>query len=119
MNRIGAAGAYRIGLNEVSIGMPVPVLAMELARDRLTSLELGRATLEATIYDPDGAARAGYLDAVVPAGEVLAKAMAEATRLSALARTAFTATKVRLRGKTIQHINDTLESDMASLMSPT
>jgi enoyl-CoA hydratase len=116
--RIGAAGAYRIGLNEVSIGMPVPVLAMELARDRLTTLELGRATLEATIYDPDGAARAGYLDAVVPAGEVIAKAMAEATRLSALARTAFTATKVRLRGKTIQHINDTLEADMASLMSP-
>ena len=117
--RVGAAGAYRIGLNEVSIGMPVPVLAMELARDRLTAVELGRATLEATIYDPDGAARAGYLDTVVPPGEVVAKAMAEATRLSALARTAFTATKTRLRGKTIQHINDTLESDMASLMSPT
>jgi enoyl-CoA hydratase len=116
--RIGAAGAYRIGLNEVSIGMPVPVLAMELARDRLATRELGRATLEATIYDPEGAVRAGYLDAVVPAGDVLAKAMAEATRLSGLARSAYTATKVRLRGKTIQHINDTLESDMASLMSP-
>ena len=117
--RVGAAGAYRIGLNEVSIGMPVPVLAMELARDRLTAVELGRATLEATIYDPEGAARAGYLDTVVPPGEVVAKAMAEATRLSALARTAFTATKARLRGKTIQHINDTLESDMASLLSST
>jgi len=116
--RVGAAGPYRIGLNEVSIGMPVPVLAMELARDRIATRELGRATLEATIYDPEGAARAGYLDTVVPAGEVLTKAMAEATRLSGLARTAYVATKVRLRGKTIQHINDTLEADMASLMSP-
>jgi enoyl-CoA hydratase len=116
--RIGAAGAYRIGLNEVSIGMPVPVLAMELARDRITTSELGRATLEATIYDPEGALRAGYLDTVVPAAEVLAKAMSEATRLSGLAATAYKATKVRLRGKTIQHISDTLESDMASLMSP-
>src|SRR5262249_18933203 len=29
--RIGAAGPFKIGLSEVSIGMPVPVLAMELA----------------------------------------------------------------------------------------
>src|SRR4051812_45520620 len=28
--RIGAQGAFKIGLNEVQLGMPVPVLAMEL-----------------------------------------------------------------------------------------
>ena len=116
--RVGAAGAFRIGLNEVSIGMPVPVLAMELARDRITTTELGRATLEGTIYGPEDAARVGYLDAVVPAAEVLARAMAEATRLSALSRTAYTATKTRLRGKTIAHILATLEDDMKSLLSP-
>ena len=64
--RIGAAGAFRVGLNEVSIGMPVPVLAMELARDRLATTELGRATLRAQIYTPDEAARVGYLDEVAP-----------------------------------------------------
>ena len=114
--RIGAAGAFRIGLNEVSIGLPVPVLAMELARDRLTTSELGRATLESTIYGPDDAARIGYLDAVVPAGDVVAKALAEATRLSGLSRMAYGATKLRMRGKTIVHITDTLEADMASML---
>src|SRR5262249_30857036 len=39
-HRVGAAGAFRIGLNEVSIGIPVPTLAMELARDRLATHEL-------------------------------------------------------------------------------
>jgi enoyl-CoA hydratase len=116
--RIGAAGAYRIGLNEVSIGMPVPVLAMELARDRITTPELGRATLQATIYDPDGAARVGYLDAVVPAADVLPRAMEEATRLTALSRSAYVATKARLRGKTITHILATLEDDMQTLLAP-
>lgn len=116
--RIGAAGAYRIGLNEVSIGMPVPVLAMELARDRIVGTELGRATLQGTIYDPEGAARVGYLDAVVPAGDVLARAKEEATRLTSLSRTAYAATKTRLRGKTIEHILGSLESDMVSLLSP-
>ena len=66
--RIGASGEFKIGLNEVTIGMPVPVLAMELARDRLATSELVRATLLAQIYNPEGAVRAGYLDAVVAAG---------------------------------------------------
>jgi enoyl-CoA hydratase len=43
-HRVGATGAFKLGLNEVAIGMPVPVLAMELARDRLVPTELPRAT---------------------------------------------------------------------------
>ncbi len=114
--RIGASGAFRIGLNEVSIGLPVPVLAMELARDRITTTELGRATMQGTIYGPDDAARIGYLDAVVPSGDVVAKAMEEATRLGGLSKMAYSATKARMRGKTIEHIIATLESDMASML---
>jgi enoyl-CoA hydratase len=117
--RIGAAGAYKIGLNEVAIGMPVPVLAMELARDRLAAAELPRATLMAQIYDPEGAVRAGYLDSVVAPDAVLATALTEAGRLGALSRSAYSATKARLRGQTISHVVSTLESDMQSLIMPT
>jgi len=113
--RIGAAGAFRVGLNEVSIGMPVPVLAMELARDRITTTELGRATLRAQIYTPEEAARVGYLDEVVPPAEVLARAKEEATKLGALSRVAYHATKKRLRGKTIEHVLSTLDADMAAI----
>ena len=113
--RVGAAGAYRIGLNEVSIGMPVPILAMELARDRLAKTELSHATLEARIYAPEEAAKAGYLDEVVAADQVLARAKAEAARLGGHSRLAFSATKKRLRGKTIAHILGTLEEDMATI----
>jgi enoyl-CoA hydratase len=114
--RIGASGAFRIGLNEVQIGMPVPVLAMELARDRLVPTELGRATLQAQIYSPDAAARVGYLDEVVALTEVLARAKVEAARLGAFARPPFHATKKRLRGKTIGHILSTLDEDMGTLL---
>jgi enoyl-CoA hydratase len=115
--RIGAAGAFRIGLNEVQIGMPVPVLAMELARDRLAPGELAKATLQAKIYAPEEAARIGYLDEVAAAGDVLARAKAEAARLGALSRPAFHATKKRLRGKTIAHILGTLDEDMQTIMA--
>ncbi len=112
--RIGAQGAFKLGLNEVSIGLPVPVLAMELARDRLLPTELPRATLGAHIYAPDDAVRAGYLDEVAPAGELLARAKAEAARLGGLAKMAYAGTKMRLRGKTIDYIRNTMASDMAA-----
>jgi enoyl-CoA hydratase len=116
--RFGVAGPFKIGLNEVSIGMPVPVLAMELARDRIAPLELARATLMSRIYDPEQAASVGYLDAVVSADELLARAREEAARLAGLSRQAFYATKTRLRGKTIAHILATLDEDMRQLMTP-
>jgi enoyl-CoA hydratase len=114
--RIGVAGAFRIGLNEVAIGLPVPVLAMELARDRIATTELGRATLRAHVYEPDEAARAGYLDAVVPADQLKARVEEELAKLTNLSPMAFRATKQRLRGKTIDHIRATLDADMASLL---
>ena len=32
--RVAARGAFRIGLNEVQLGLPLPILAVELARYR-------------------------------------------------------------------------------------
>jgi enoyl-CoA hydratase len=116
--RIGAAGAFKIGLNEVSIGLPVPVLAMELARDRLLPSELVHATLHAKIYDPEHAAAAGYLDVVVPADQTLSRAKDEAARLGALSRNAFRATKTRLRGRTIEYILAKMDDDLRALMAP-
>jgi enoyl-CoA hydratase len=116
--RIGAQGAFKIGLNEVAIGLPVPVLAMEFARSRLTPAELTHATLLAQIYAPDEALRAGYLDAVVGADELLERAKAEAARLGGMARSAFRATKLRLRGGIIADIKARMTEDMRTLMTP-
>jgi len=117
-HRIGAAGAFKLGLNEVSIGMPIPTLAMELARDRLAAAELPRATLMAQIYDPEGAVRAGYLDAVAAPEALLPVAKEAAARLGALSRSAYGGTKARLRLETIRRITSTLETDLAALVMP-
>jgi enoyl-CoA hydratase len=115
--RVGATGPYRIGLNEVSIGLPVPVLAMELARDRISTLELPRATLQARIYGPAEAAQAGFLDVAVAPDDVVSRAKEEAAKLGAMSRMAYAATKKRLRGKTIEHIVATLDEDMRTLLT--
>jgi len=97
--------------------MPVPILAMELARDRLATTELARATLRAHIYGPEEAAHAGYLDEVVAPAELAGRAKEEAGKLAALSPMAFRATKSRLRRKTVEHIVATLEGDVATLLT--
>jgi enoyl-CoA hydratase len=113
--RIGAEGEFKIGLNEVAIGMPLPTFAVELARDRVSSHLLTKATLQAELYDPTGAVVAGYLDWHLPPERVVDEAVVEATRLAEHRRGAVAATKSRLRGATLRRIRSTLTDDIAEL----
>ena len=112
--RIGAEGDFKIGLNEVSIAMPLPILAQELARDRLAIRHLTEATLQARVYTPDGAAEVGYLNRLADADALFDEAFAEAKRLGQLPRAAHARTKTTLRERTIAYIRETLATDMAS-----
>jgi enoyl-CoA hydratase len=75
--------------------------------------------LLAKIYDPESAVQAGYLDETLPADQVIARALAEASRLGAFSQMAFRATKARLRGQTIKYITAEMDADMRDLMMPT
>jgi len=117
--RIGAAGPAKIGLNEVAIGMALPIFAVELARERLTGSAFPMATMGAQVYDPEGALAAGYLDVVVDPADVLATAIDEARRLGQLSTGAYARTKLVARTAIITHIRDTLVADMAGVSGPT
>ena len=110
--RLGTAGEFKLGLNEVAIGLPLPILAIELARDRLDPRHLTEATLLARQFDPEAARDAGYLDHVVPADQLLPRALEEARRLAGLGSVPFAASKRALRRDTIRHIRDTLEENI-------
>ena len=116
--RIGADGPFKIGLNEVAIGMGLPIFAVELARDRLTPPAFTSATIQGRVFSPDEALAAGYLDQVVPADEREATARQTAHELSALRRGAVGHTKTRARQRTIDLIRDTLDEDMAATGMP-
>jgi enoyl-CoA hydratase len=112
--RIGAAGDFKIGMNEVAIGLPVPQFACELARDRISKRHLGAATALATIYDPAGAVDAGFLDTIVEGDAVVATARERASALAAtLSGPAFRATRTILRGSIADLINAGLDRDLA------
>ncbi len=117
--RLGAAGEARIGLNEVAIGMRLPIFATEIARLRLSPRWFPRATVQAEILGPEAALAAGYLDRVLPAADLEAAARAEAARLAGLPRGPFGHTKRRAFGAALAAIRDSLGADLAGLTGPT
>jgi enoyl-CoA hydratase len=62
--RVGTAGDFDIGMDWVALGVPVPDLAVELARVRLSPRHMTRACNTARLYNPDEAVEAGFLDFV-------------------------------------------------------
>jgi enoyl-CoA hydratase len=113
-SRIGTAGDFKIGLNEVAIGMTLPMFAIELANDRLSRRHLQRAVNLAELYGPDGAVDAGYLDRCVQPDQLIEAAVAEASALGELSGRAHHGTKRNLRGATLERIRATLDDLAAS-----
>ena len=112
--RIGATGDFKIGFNEVAIGMTTPVFLMELARDRLSKRHFLRATVQAEIYAPETAVDAGFLDRVTEPDDLVGAAQREAQRLAELPGPIFCATRARARASILDHIEATLREDMAA-----
>ena len=114
--RIGAEGAFRIGMNETAIGMTLPIFGMELARARVSKRHLDRAVVQSTIYDPKGAVDAGILDRLVAPDALEGACLDAAKALSTLKQPAFRNNKRAAHRETVEHIRATLDEDMARLI---
>jgi enoyl-CoA hydratase len=112
--RIGAEGPFQIGLNEVRIGLTVPWFVIELARQRLQPAHFDRSAVNAAMYSPTEAMAAGFLDRVVPAGDLQAAALDAANSLAALDADAHASTKLRARGATLKAMRAAIESEIAT-----
>lgn len=110
--RIGADGPFRIGLNETQIGLTLPWPVIEVARYRIDPAKLDEAVVAATVYEPEGAVAAGYLDRVVAPEALLSEASAAAAALAALDARAYADNKQRLRGPTIEAVDAGIERMM-------
>lgn len=106
--RIGTEGKFKIGLNEVAIGMVLPPFGLHFAEERLSPTHRQRAVVGAELFDPAGAQAAGYLDRVVSADDLERITLEEAGRWARLDLDAHAGTKRRLRGPFIEKVTATL-----------
>ncbi|MFT7475387.1 MAG: enoyl-CoA hydratase [Verrucomicrobiales bacterium] len=104
--RVGARGPYKIGVNEVAIGMVLPDWAMTICRERLSKRHLQRAVATARITEAEAAIDVGFLDIAVDPDEVVSQAIEEAAGFAALDRAAY--------AKTMQQFRDEITRTMAA-----
>jgi enoyl-CoA hydratase len=113
--RIGAEGAFDIGLNEVKIGLTLPLFVVELARHRLAPAHFDQALVTARMYRPVDAVEPGFLDRVVGPEELDEAAEAAAQELVALNADAHAATKLRVRGAALAALREAIDAELPPL----
>lgn len=107
--RVGAEGDFRIGLNEVMIGMTLPWFGIEIARHRLARPYFDRCTVTGVLLGPGEAVTAGFLDRIVAPDELTGTARAVAAELAGVNPAAHAATKLRIREHAIAGVRDGIE----------
>ena len=113
--RLGVEGPFKIGLNEVAIGMTMHHAGIELARNRLQPAAFQRSVINAEMFDPQAAVSAGFLDRLAPADALLDTAYAEAARLTELDMKAHHQTKLKARAGFLASLKDAIEKDASHL----
>ena len=95
--RIMAAGRGRVGVPELRVGVPFPVLGFEILRFALGTKTSQALAYSGETYDAETAAQRGFVDELVPAENLLERARAVALDLASIPPTAFAPTKRQLR----------------------
>lgn len=109
--RIGVVGDFKIGLNEVLIGMTMHHAGVAIAKGRLSEVYLNRSVNNSEIYNPMDAERAGFLDKVVPENLLLPTAIKVAGLFSKLHKKAHAETKLKVRKSALAALQTAIELD--------
>ena len=96
-HRVMAEGNFRVGLNEVQVGLPVPAVLLRALTFLCGERHASRLAIAGLLVDPAEALRVGLIDEVVPAGEVVSRSIAWATELLARPQKAMLATRALAR----------------------
>ena len=110
--RLGAEGNYRIGMNEVAIGLTLPQFAIEIARQRLTPAYFNRCLMTGEMLSPAEAARAGFIDRTVPANTLDEQARYAAHSLTRIDLNAHAGSKKKARATALGALRHAIESEL-------
>jgi enoyl-CoA hydratase len=111
--RIGVEGGFKLGLNEVAIGMTMHHAGIEIARHRMPAPYFYRSVVNAEIFNPEGAVAAGFLDEAVAPEQLMERAVAVATQMKQLNLNAHKQTKLKVKGDYLALLDRCIEQDAA------
>jgi len=112
-DRVMAAGDFRIGLNEVRVGLSLPQVihsALELVVGSRQALRLG---VRGLLVPPEGALAVGLVDELASPGEVIARALERAAEYLALPPAAMARTRALCRSRLRELFDEQQEATFA------
>lgn len=115
-HRIMADGAYRIGLNEVAVGIPMPRWLAQWALSILGRRHAERMLQLAALVEPAEALYVGMIDAIATPEALLDAAQAEVALRLELPPAARRGTKLALRGDALAAMELAAEADTEALL---
>ena len=102
--RIMARGEFRMGLNEIELGLPLPISALEVARASIPQAHLDTLLYGGQLYGPDEMNDKGIVDGLANPETVLSDSLEVAQHLAAKPSAAFAQIKASLRGPFAERI---------------
>lgn len=102
--RLMADGDGTIGVPELRVGIPFPLVAIEILRFATSTAHLQELVYRGTTYLSTQARDRGLVDEVVPAGKLMVRAVAVAERLASEPTGRFRVTKRQLRAPVLASI---------------
>jgi len=104
--RIVAEGDWRLGLNEVQVGLTLPPVIFSVLRRLVGAHQAERLAVSGILFGPQEALRIGLVDEIVPFDKVVDRAVEWCQGMIALPQGAMTATRQKARediSKLFQH----------------
>jgi enoyl-CoA hydratase/carnithine racemase len=119
--RVMAEGQWKIGLNEVQVGLPLPPVIFSALRRQVGSRAAERLAAGGVLLSPGDARAVGLIDDVVPADQVIPRAVEWCEGMLRLPAAAMTSTRKRVRADLAalfdQNYEDELEATLVDWWS--
>jgi 3,2-trans-enoyl-CoA isomerase len=115
--RVLAAGPFKIGLNEVQVGLPVPEVLMRALALIIGPRQAARMTIGGLLVDADEALRLGLVDELAPVEQVVPRAVAWATELLTRPPNAMATTRKIARRPLVEAFDTMDEGAMDAVMA--
>lgn len=112
--RIGVAGKFRIGLNEVQVGLPVPSTILLCLEQVVGARIARRLATRGELLSMDDAAAIGLVDELVAPEELMATALRRAHELLALPQVAMNTTRLAGKARLIEALTSSGDTAAAA-----
>ena len=112
--RVAADGEFVIGLNEVSVGLPVPPSILRCLEYLVGRRQAARLAVQGLLVPMAEAARVGLVDELCHLDEVVERAIAVAQRLASLPPIAMSATRRSCKAELLEPLDEAQEAELAT-----